>query len=137
MVGTAHPTKLLFIGYQDKEEIMVGYIRSNLTAALLLTAVIAAPSNLAFAENSTASGKSAGRFVALQPPSAGDNTYGNFLWVLDTVTGKVVVYRISNIKNAQGELDAWVTERLWTEEEYAKYLSSQNKPETPDWAKKH
>ncbi|MGO8754746.1 MAG: hypothetical protein ACLQHK_05895 [Gallionellaceae bacterium] len=106
---------------------MVDYIRSNLTAALFLAVVITAPSNSAFAENSTVSNKAAGRFVALQPPPAGDNTYGNFLWVLDTVTGNVVVYRISSIKNAQGNLDAWVTERLWTEEEYAKYLRSQNK----------
>jgi hypothetical protein len=105
---------------------MGGYIRSNLTTALFLAVVIAAASNSAFAENSTTAGKASGRFVALQPPAAGNDTYGNFLWVLDTVTGKVVAYRISNIKNAQGELDAWVTERLWTEEEYAKYLRSQN-----------
>ncbi len=83
---------------------MVVYIRSNLTAAQLLATIIVAPSNLAFAENITASGKSSGRFVALQPPPAGENTYGNFLWVLDTVTGKVVAYRISSIKMPKASL---------------------------------
>ena len=105
---------------------MIGYIRSNFTAALFLAAT-AALSNSALAEGSTSVGKSTGRFVALQPPPAGDNTYGNFLWVLDTVTGNVVAYRISSVKDAQGNLDAWVTERLLTEAEYARFLRSQNK----------
>lgn len=106
---------------------MIGHLRSNLTAALFIAAVFSAPTYSAFAENTTVTGKAAGRYVALQPPPAGDNTYGNFLWVLDTVTGNVLAYRISSIKDAQGKHDAWVTERLLTEEEYARHLRSQNK----------
>lgn len=103
---------------------MIGYNCKNLTAALLLAVAIAAPSSSAFAETSTASSKPAGRYVALQ---AGANSFGNFLWVLDTVTGKVVAYRIASVKDAKGNLDSWVTEQLLTEEEYARYLQSQNK----------
>nr|MBP9714528.1 hypothetical protein [Sterolibacterium sp.] len=28
-----------------------------------------------------------GRYVPIPPPAAGDKTYANFLWVLDTATG--------------------------------------------------
>jgi hypothetical protein len=103
---------------------MIGYNCKNLTVALLLIAAVAAPSFSAFAETSTTSSKPAGRYEALQ---AGANTFGNFLWVLDTVTGKVVAYRIASVKDAKGNLDSWVTEQLLTEEEYARYLQSQNK----------
>lgn len=106
---------------------MVIFNRSCFTAALFLATVIAIPPSSAFAENATIAGKATGRFVALQPPAAGNGTYANFLWVLDSLNGKVVAYRISSINDAQGNHAAWVTERILTEEEYVQLLRSENK----------
>jgi len=103
---------------------MIGYNCKNLTTALLLATAIAVPLSSSLAETSIKSSKPAARYEALQ---AGANSFGNFLWVLDTVTGKVVAYRIVSVKDAQGNHESWVTEQLLTEEEYARYLHSQNK----------
>ena len=59
-----------------------------------------------------------GRFVAIQPPAAGDSTYHNFIWVLDTTTGKMNAFRISSINDNAGKHTAWITERLLTDYEY-------------------
>ena len=103
--------------------------RSALTHFLgaVLVAVIGAHSCLAFAQSATPTSKPAGRYVAIPPPSAGENTYGNFLWVLDTATGNVVAHRIASVKDANGKYDGYITERLWTEEEYASIRRAQNK----------
>lgn len=59
-----------------------------------------------------------GRYVAIQPPDAGEKTYANFLWIVDTATGRVSAHRIAGVKSAQGEHEIWVTERLLNEFEY-------------------
>lgn len=103
---------------------MIGYNCKNLTSALFLTAAIAVPSFSAFAESAITNSKTAGRYVAVQPSA---NSFGNFIWVLDTVTGKAVAFRIASVKDAQGNPDTWITEQLLTEEDYARYIRSQNK----------
>lgn len=100
--------------------------RTNLAAALLVAA-IGVHSCLAFGESGTAPSKLVGRYVAIPPPQAGDNIFGNFLWVLDTVTGNVVAHRVASVKDANGKHESYITERLWTEEEYASFRRSQNK----------
>lgn len=69
------------------------------------------------AQAPASSTRTTARFVALQPPPAGDNTYGNFLWVLDSVTGEVTAYRIASMKADSGKHEFWMTERLVTEKE--------------------
>lgn len=105
---------------------MTSSVLTNLAGAVLV-AVIGTHSCLAFGESATPTNKPVGRYVAIPPPPAGDNTYGNFLWVLDTATGNVVVHRIASVKNANGKHEGYVTERLWTEEEYASYRRAQNR----------
>lgn len=78
--------------------------------------------NLVSGESASQSSKSSvGRYVAISPPSAGDTTYGNFIWVLDTLTGNMVAHRIASVKDANGKHEAFVTERLPTDGEFAKY----------------
>lgn len=69
----------------------------------------------------------ASRFVAVQPPAAGDKTYANFLWVVDSVTGYVTAYRIAEVKDENGTHETWVTERILNEVEYYQLKSNQNK----------
>jgi hypothetical protein len=97
---------------------MVTYKRYGFSAALLLAAIIAVPSNSALAGSSTADNKPVGRFVAIAPPAGGQVGYPNFLWVLDTTTGKVLGYHFVETKDAQGNHEAWITEQLLTREEY-------------------
>ena len=59
-----------------------------------------------------------GRYVAIQPPAAGEHTMDNFMWVLDTYTGDMRAYRIVNIKDDSGKVQGWVTERLPWDTEY-------------------
>lgn len=68
--------------------------------------------------SSVESPKVAGRFIAVAPPDAGDKTYANFLWVIDSVTGEVVAYRIARVANEAGEVEAFVTEKLQSDTEY-------------------
>jgi hypothetical protein len=85
--------------------------------------------DLALAKDPAPSGSSVGRYIALQPPPARDKTYANFLWVLDTTTGDVTGYRFANVKDAKGNIDAWITERLPSDKEYPLLLNSQ--PNSP------
>jgi hypothetical protein len=106
----------------DEGELM----RALRSAALPLVAIVAGVTTLAWmngrgpvhAQTSGTSTRTSARYVALQPPPAGDNTYGNFLWVLDAGTGEVVAYRIASLKDDDGKHEIWMTERLITEEEY-------------------
>jgi len=90
-----------------------------LTSVLLVGAVVAGTVLWAQGSKITSTTSSLnGRFVSIQPPSAGDGTYHNFIWVLDTATGKMNAFRIAQIKDSNGKLDAWITEKLLTDYEY-------------------
>lgn len=103
----------------------IGNLATKFVVSLFLLAAISA---FAAEPKSAAPQKiEAGRFVALQPPAAGEKTYANFLWVVDTATGYVSAYRIANVKNEKGEHETWITERLFNEVEYYQLRSNQNK----------
>lgn len=53
-----------------------------------------------------------GRFVAIPPPTAGSDTYGNFIWVLDTETGDIKGYRFAQWKDDAGVLQGWAVIKL-------------------------
>lgn len=86
---------------------------------------IASPASAAEPKQSTPQKLEIGRFLPIPPPAAGDKTYANFLWVLDTATGYVAAYRMASMKNDKGEHGLWVTERLLSEAEYYQLMSKQ------------
>ena len=103
--------------------------RAWLSIALALAVIgswlLVTRSSVVQAQTTPSPTRPSGRFVALQPPAAGDNTYGNFLWVLDSATGQVTVFRIASVKNESDKHDFWMSERLITEEEYYKLRQQQ------------
>lgn len=53
------------------------------------------------------------RYKPVSPSSAGGNSFGNFLWVVDTETGSVSAYRIARmVSENKNEPGQWVTEKL-------------------------
>ena len=62
-----------------------------------------------------------GRFVAITPPNDPNSGYPNFLWVLDSATGKMTVHRIASYKD-NGVHKAWVVEQGLTQDEYYQKL---------------
>ena len=101
---------------------MSGYKKMLIGSITLLSvtaAIYAAVSSNSVlqAQTTPANVRASGRFVAVQPPPAGDRTLGNFLWVVDSATGETVAYRIASVNAENGKVDYWMTERLVTEAE--------------------
>lgn len=71
--------------------------------------------------------KTPGRFVALTPPATPENSYPNFLWVLDTQSGQVVAYRIASAKNPDDQSITLLTEQILTESEFYQLRKAQSK----------
>lgn len=86
---------------------------------LLMTLLVLSPGRPATAQ-ARSGGSAPGRFVPMIPPAAGDKTYANFVWVLDTSTGEVTAYRLASISDDAGKVQAWVTEQLLTDSQYMK-----------------
>jgi len=80
-----------------------------------------------------AHGSQVGRFVAITPSSDASSGYPNFIWVLDTMTGKMVVHRIASYKD-NGVHKAWVVEQVLTQDEYYQKLWDEmnRKEKTPN-----
>jgi hypothetical protein len=96
------------------------WLIATLVAATAVVCFVTTIAPVARAQPTSTSSRPSGRYVALQPPPAGDNTYGNFLWVLDSATGQVAVYRITSVKGEAEKHEFWMSERLITDEEYYK-----------------